>query len=520
MTTNQVEEALEAPEAERGERLLALAEDEWFERKSVRIAPKNLGPPLVAFANATGGTIVIGLSEGVIEGINSYREKVNAIRQAAIDYTDPPVRATVREIACVNYQGESDFLLVITVEPGEQVYQLKNGDCYLRIGDETRKLRYHQRQDLEAKKMHNQTHSPTNPRPPSRNEQTRSTGTASRATSSYLGKKLQLLAQQQLTHIVLIGGVYLDLILNPIDTITLDDREWGNLESIKMQLGGSAYYLGKYLYEQYRQESELLTIVGSTDDPLSREAARLLNGESWVRNNVVTDKRPSATPVSVHLVQRSDKFTTIFTHRGALDHLSWEHIFQSSTAVGHDEPALIYISAYFRSNLHSGLEKRLRELSRQHVISLDHGRVNPKTDNPQSAIALKEAFNRGYIDIYFCTFGQLWALDQSPTLEEAIPVESRTPEFIVELAERLNVPPVTIIRGKGWPGEGTAYLLLDRQLHVVSEAAEPTGEPIGGVDPKKAFNASFLMSLIETGLTPDAVVDAVRAGLRAWINNC
>jgi len=308
--------------------------------------------------------------------------------------------------------------------------------------------------------------------------------------------------------------------LYPIDTLSLDDREWGNLETIKMQLGGSAYYLGKYLYSQYRQESELLTIVGSSDDPLSVEAARLLNKQGWVRNDVITDQSPSATPVSVHLVQRSESFTTIFTHRGALDHLSWEHITQSSSAVSRGEPAVIYISAYFRSNLHFGLEKRLHELSKQHVIALDHGRVNPNTDNPQSAVALKEAFNRGYIDIYFCTFRQLWALYKSPITEEPIPIESRTHEFITDLAEHLSVPPVTVIRGEEWPGEGTAYLLLDRKLHVVSGVGEPTTGPIGGVGPKNAFNASFLMSLIKTGLTRDTAVDAVQEGLRAWINNC
>jgi schlafen family protein len=517
MTAYRVEEALEAPEEDRGERLLALEEDQWFDRKSARIVAKNLGAPLVAFANAEGGTIVVGLSDGKVEGLEDHRTKVNSIRQAAIDFTDPPVQATVTELPCINHRGESDFLLVITVERSEQVHQLKNGDCYLRIGDETRKLRFPQRRELENRR--GQIQSPPDPRPAARNQRSHSTGSSSRADSSYLGKKLELIARQQPTRIVLVGGVYLDLMLYPIDTIMLEDREWGNLQSIKMQLGGSAYYLGKYLYEQFGQKSELLTIVGSTDDPLSREAARLLQGESWVRNNVIIDKSPSAIPVSVHLVQRSEAYTTIFTHRGALDHLSWDHVFQGSTAVSHDEPAIIYVSAYFRSNLHLDLERKLRELSRRHVVALAHGRVNPETDNPQSAVALKEAFNRGYVDVYFCTFGQLWALDKSPTLEEPIPIESRTHEFIEEMAQRLSLPPVTVIRGEEWPGEGTAYLLLDGQLHVVSEAGAPTGGSIGGVGPKNAFNASFLMSLIENGLTHDTVVDAVHAGLRAWINS-
>ena len=516
MTPKQVEAALAAEETERGERLLALTEDQWFDRKSARIAPKSLGPSLVAFANAEGGTIVIGLSEGKVEGLKDHEGKVNAIRQAAIDFTEPTVRATVRTVACINDRGESDSLLVISVEPDERVHQLKNGDCYLRIGDECRKLGYNERYDLEQTRKGGSQGNNMAPR----NEGSHSTGTSSRTTSSKLAKKFQLLAKQELTRIVLIGGVYLDLILYPIDTVRLDHREWANLEGIKMQLGGSAYYMGKYLYDQYQQESELLTIVGSSGDPLSAEAARLLEGESWVRNDVITDPTPSATPVSVHLVQRSEEFTTIFTNRGALDHLGWEHIFRSSTAVGRGEPAVLYISAYFRSNLHFGLVQQLREFSKQHVIALDHGRVNPETDYPQSAVALKEAFKRGYVDIYFCTFTHLWAFDKSPAIEEPIPEELRTHQFIVDLAARLHLPPVTIIRGEDWPGEGTAYLLLDGELHVVSDVGDPTGGPIGGVGPKNAFNASFLMSLLDTGLTRDNVVDAVRVGLRAWISQC
>ncbi len=348
-----------------------------------------------------------------------------------------------------------------------------------------------------------------------------SVGTARRATSSKLARKLQQIAKEKApVRIILIGGVYLDLILYPIDTAHLDHREWGNLEVIKMQLGGSAYYMGKYLYEQYRQESELLTIVGSADDPLSAEAARLLKQESWVRNDVIMDRTQSGTPVSVHLVQRSEEFTTIFTHRGALDHLSWDDIARGSTAVREGEPAVLYISAYFRSNLHVGLVEQLRSLSKRQIIVLDHGRVNPETDNPQAAIALKEAFNRGYVDIYICTFVQLWDLDRSPAIEEPIPAETRTQEFFVDLAGRLNLPSVTIIRGEDWPGEGAAYLLMDGELHVVSDVGERSEGPIGGVGPKNAFNASFLMSLLETGLRPDAVVEAIRAGLSAWISNC
>jgi ATP-dependent DNA helicase RecG len=74
------------------------------------------------------------------------------LRQAPIDFTVPPVRAEFDTVACVDDRGAPDELLVIRVEPGERVHELQNGDCYLRVGDESRRLTYQQRQELEFDK--------------------------------------------------------------------------------------------------------------------------------------------------------------------------------------------------------------------------------------------------------------------------------------------------------------------------------------------------------------------------------
>lgn len=152
MTANEVDAALVAPPAEVGHRLLQLTEDQWFDRKSARVAAKDLGVPLTGFANAEGGTIVVGLHGGTVEGIKSQASKLNDLRQAPIDFTVPPVRAVFEQVPCVNAAGEDDELLVIRVDPGERVHELQNGDCYLRIGDESRRLSYQQRQELEFDK--------------------------------------------------------------------------------------------------------------------------------------------------------------------------------------------------------------------------------------------------------------------------------------------------------------------------------------------------------------------------------
>ena len=148
MSSKDVDRALASPIAEVGLKLLNLPEGQWFDRKSVRAEAKNLAPILVALANADGGVIVVGLSNGNVEGIKDHAARINDFRQAAIDHTVPPVRCAVDQIGCINSRGEADSLIVIRVDPGEVVHETKSGECYLRVGDESRKLPHDMRQEL------------------------------------------------------------------------------------------------------------------------------------------------------------------------------------------------------------------------------------------------------------------------------------------------------------------------------------------------------------------------------------
>lgn len=148
MYADGLEAALALPPDAVGPALAAIAEDQWFDRKSIRIKPQHLAVDLIAFANAEGGTIIIGVSQGEIEGVRAYSKQVNAMRQAPIDFTRPPVRARFQEVPVVNRAGDPDALFVVRVAPGEAVHELPNGDAYLRVGDESRKLGFVQRQEL------------------------------------------------------------------------------------------------------------------------------------------------------------------------------------------------------------------------------------------------------------------------------------------------------------------------------------------------------------------------------------
>lgn len=126
--------------------LAGVPEDQWFDRKSARIAPRDLAVDLVAFANAEGGLIVIGLHGGRMEAWSSAKE--SALRQAAMDYTHPPVRVKAERIVVQDEGGTESFLLLLDIQPSDLVHETSKGECFLRVGDESRKLTYLQRQEL------------------------------------------------------------------------------------------------------------------------------------------------------------------------------------------------------------------------------------------------------------------------------------------------------------------------------------------------------------------------------------
>lgn len=148
MTAGMIDGALAAGPASIADRLLALTESQRFDRKSARIDPRKLAESVVAFANADGGTIVVGLSGGKVEGVDSDPKHLNDLMQVAVDFTDPTVPTQMRLYECVRDDGGPDHLLVIEVPPGRNVYATNRDEAYLRLGDESRKLSFAQRREL------------------------------------------------------------------------------------------------------------------------------------------------------------------------------------------------------------------------------------------------------------------------------------------------------------------------------------------------------------------------------------
>jgi len=122
------------------EKLKSMAESQFFDRKSARITPKDFSHQLSAFANASGGMVVVGIEDdGRITGVTSNQE--NSFRQAAFDYLQIPPECQIEIISCTLDSGGNGNIMLFHISPSaNDIIKLKNGDAYLRVGDSSRKL--------------------------------------------------------------------------------------------------------------------------------------------------------------------------------------------------------------------------------------------------------------------------------------------------------------------------------------------------------------------------------------------
>lgn len=130
-------------------------ENRFFDRKSARIAPKDIIRHIIGFSNASGGKLVIGIEDnGEISGFNY--EKANSIesfRESIYMYTKPTPIFGFKEIDVVNKNGIEDKILVIDVEVStDSVISNNKEECFLRMGDNTKKLNHKQITQLEYDK--------------------------------------------------------------------------------------------------------------------------------------------------------------------------------------------------------------------------------------------------------------------------------------------------------------------------------------------------------------------------------
>ncbi|MCM1262022.1 MAG: putative DNA binding domain-containing protein [Butyrivibrio sp.] len=132
------------------EELLQNEERQTFDRKSVMIGPKALAISLVAFANADGGKIVIGISDKNrrIEGVDYEIERVNELLRVPFDFCEPTVKVDIEKVPCTDYKGRENHVIVMYIEPSPYVHTNQADEVYFRIGDKSKLLKFEERLQL------------------------------------------------------------------------------------------------------------------------------------------------------------------------------------------------------------------------------------------------------------------------------------------------------------------------------------------------------------------------------------
>lgn len=117
------------------EKLMTAPENQNFDRKSARLAEKELARHISAMANATGGVIALGIEDdGTVTGVDEEQE--NAFRKVPIDLLQTRPQYKV-EVITTNDKR----ILLFHVEPSiNDIIKRTNGDAFLRVGDSSRKL--------------------------------------------------------------------------------------------------------------------------------------------------------------------------------------------------------------------------------------------------------------------------------------------------------------------------------------------------------------------------------------------
>ena len=112
------------------------SEGQQFDRKSFRIEAKSLAVIAVAFANADGGDIAIGIEDnGRITGINGNDAHLNELLRVPFDFCVPSVQADVKFLDCNDVNGNPNRVMVMHIEPSMKVHSNQSDEAFYRVGD-------------------------------------------------------------------------------------------------------------------------------------------------------------------------------------------------------------------------------------------------------------------------------------------------------------------------------------------------------------------------------------------------
>ncbi|HFI0640989.1 TPA: ATP-binding protein [Streptococcus suis] len=131
--------------------LKSASEGQYFDRKSARIQPKDILRHLIAFANAEGGHLVVGIEDdGEVTGFSrSGAKPIEEFQSVPYQLRQTPISFSDRVIQVINSKGEEDYVLLISVNPSvDRVIVSTNDEVFLRQADKSVPLSHEQRLQL------------------------------------------------------------------------------------------------------------------------------------------------------------------------------------------------------------------------------------------------------------------------------------------------------------------------------------------------------------------------------------
>lgn len=96
------------------EEMCTTTEKQLFDRKSAKISATAIAIPMIAFANADGGLLAVGIEDnGEITGIDAYTTNVNEILRAGYDFCQPSIFIEKEIVDCIDHKGNSNHMYLI-----------------------------------------------------------------------------------------------------------------------------------------------------------------------------------------------------------------------------------------------------------------------------------------------------------------------------------------------------------------------------------------------------------------------
>lgn len=131
------------------EEMCTTTEKQLFDRKSAKIEATAIATPMIAFANADGGLLVVGIEDnGEITGIDAYTKNVNEILRASFDFCQPSIMIETETVDCTDSEGKENHILLIRIPQSGELHANHRDEVFLRVGDKSKKLTFDERLQL------------------------------------------------------------------------------------------------------------------------------------------------------------------------------------------------------------------------------------------------------------------------------------------------------------------------------------------------------------------------------------